>query len=384
MVFQQDSLDANSSWIPSNEQDASRSSKWIALLGQRDQPTDGVEDYCKHLGQALAKCGLSLRLVRVPWAECGWLGAIRRVWKESAGWKGSWVLMQYTALSWSRRGFPLGAVAVLCVLNLRGARCAVVFHEFKRQVVPERWIDRVRGVCQDVVIRRLYHEAAKALFTVPVEIVTWLPVDDCKASFIPIGANIPERLNPRLPAPPEREKTVIIFGVTGGQNMGAEIETIIAIMRDARRSLSGLRLVVLGRGSSDAEKLLAPALRENSVEVVAKGILPAEKIACELESADAFLFVRGAITTQRGSAIASIACGLPIVGYQDGEINHPLNEAGVEWAPLGDAEALARGLVRVLSDRRRWMELHCRNLRVQQKYLSWSRIAQKYLTLLSE
>ena len=166
--------------------------------------------------------------------------------------------------------------------------------------------------------------------------------------------------------------------------MGAEIETIIAIMRDARRSLSGLRLVVLGRGSSDAEKLLAPALRENSVEVVAKGILPAEKIACELESADAFLFVRGAITTQRGSAIASIACGLPIVGYQDGEINHPLNEAGVEWAPLGDAEALARGLVRVLSDRRRWMELHCRNLRVQQKYLSWSRIAQKYLTLLSE
>jgi len=369
---------------PSNKQGSSPDKEWVALLGRRDEPTDGVEDYCKNLGQALAQLNISLTLVRVPWAERGWLSAILWLWKVSAGWKGSRLLMQYTALSWSQRGFPLGALIVLGVLNLRGARCAVVFHEFKRQVMSRRWIDGIRGVCQDLVIQRLYRNAAKALFTVPVETVTWLPRDDRKATFIPIGANIPERLNPRQPTPADKEKTVVIFGVTGGHNMALEVETIIAIMREAAKSLLGLRLVVLGRGSFDAEKLLAPALRKDNVEIVAKGVLPAENVACQLELADAFLFVRGAITPQRGSAIASIACGLPIVGYQNGQVNHPLDEAGVEWAPLGNSEALARGLVRVLTDQQRWMELHDRNLWVQQNYFSWSRIAQQYLTVLSK
>jgi len=382
--MQKERTDAYSSTTPSNERDSSQGRNWVALLGRRDEPTDGVEDYCKHLGQALPQYGYSLTLVRVPWTEGGWLGKILWTWKECAEWKNSQVLMQYTALSWSQRGFPLGALAVLGILNLRCPGTAIVFHEFKRQVASGRWIDRVRGLCQDAVIRVLYRNATRALFTVPIETITWLPRDNRKATFIPIGANIPERMNPRQPTPDGREKTVIVFGVTGGKSMKPEIEAIISIMCDAKKSLSGLRLVVLGRGSSDAEKFLAPALRKNSVEVVAKGILSAEKIACELESADAFLFVRGAVTSQRGSAIASIACGLPIVGYQDGCVNHPLDKAGVEWAPLGDWEALARGLVRVLSNQRRWIELHDRNLRVQQSYLSWSRIAQQYLTVLSE
>ena len=356
----------------------------IALLGRRDFPTDGVEDYCVFLGNALAQHGKQLERARVFWHEKGWIRALWQLLRESAGWRGKWVLVQYTGLAWSHRGFPFGALAVLGVLNLRGARCAVVFHEFKRQVISQRWIDRVRGACQEAVIHRLYRDAAKALFTVPIETVPWLPIGNSKAVFIPIGANVPERLKPRQPTPADKKKTVVIFGVTGAPNMAAEVQTIIAIMREVKKSLSGLRLVVLGRGSTDAEKLLAPALREDSVEVIAKGILPAEEVAYELESADAFLFARGAITLQRGSAIAGIACGLPMVSYQNGQVSHPLDEAGVEWTPVGDPEALARGLVRILSDQQRWLDLHRRNLRVQQNYLSWSRIAQQYLTILSE
>ena len=43
------------------------------------------------------------------------------------------ILLQYTALSWSRRGIPFGAVATLGVLRSRGVRCVVVFHEPSRQ-----------------------------------------------------------------------------------------------------------------------------------------------------------------------------------------------------------------------------------------------------------
>src|SRR5438445_11829851 len=85
----------------------------IALLGRRDAPTDGVEDYCIWLGRGLAQRGIPLAQVRVPWKEAGWLRALWRLWLESAAWRGRWVPAQYTAMSWSRRGSPLGLRAVL-------------------------------------------------------------------------------------------------------------------------------------------------------------------------------------------------------------------------------------------------------------------------------
>src|ERR1700720_3419050 len=113
MVYQKTRLETDTSIAPSNEQESSQRRQWIALLGRRDEPTDGVEDYCKFLRQALADHGFSLTPVRLSWAGRGWLPAIRLLWKESAGWSRRWVLVQYTALSWSRRGFPLGLLLVV-------------------------------------------------------------------------------------------------------------------------------------------------------------------------------------------------------------------------------------------------------------------------------
>lgn len=115
-----------------------------------------------------------------------------------------------------------------------------------------------------------------------------------------------------------------------------------------------------------------------------RGILPADELAREFERADVLLFVRGAITLQRGSAIAGIASGLPIVGYQNGDVADLLNEAGVEWSPWRDRDGLVRGLVRVLGDPSRWMELHERNLEVHKNHLSWGRIAERYRMVLAE
>ena len=59
--------------------DAVNPTKWIALLGRQDEPTDGVEDYCSFLGRALASQGIELEQVRVPWGELGWIGALRQL-----------------------------------------------------------------------------------------------------------------------------------------------------------------------------------------------------------------------------------------------------------------------------------------------------------------
>src|SRR5690348_1477953 len=176
-------------------------SAMIAVMGRRDEPTDGVEDYCKCLGEALEEKGRPLRLTRVAWDKQGWMGALRGLRRESAEWRGKWALVQYTALGWSRRGFPFGALAAAAILRRSGARCAVVFHEAARQASSEakgrRWVDKmvagVRGACQEFVIRRLYRDAEKAIFTAPLETIEWLPeMADQRRKIPASGAKSPE------------------------------------------------------------------------------------------------------------------------------------------------------------------------------------------------
>src|ERR1700683_64696 len=171
--------------IPKNE-------TWIALLGPRDIPVDGVEDYCTFLAEALFTRGIGLNQVRVDWRRFGWAYALRQLARESVSWRGRWVLLQFTALAWSRRGFPFGALAVLRILRRRGARVAVVFHEPFRQTASPTWFNRIRGNCQDWVVRKLFEGADRAVFADPLGTIPWLPAEHSKAAFIPIGANIPE------------------------------------------------------------------------------------------------------------------------------------------------------------------------------------------------
>lgn len=357
---------------------------WIALLGRRDEPTDGVEDYCRFLANALRECGISLEVTRVAWDKVGWFRGVRNLFRESKPWEGRWVLVHYTALAWSRRGFPVGAVIAARIVRSRGARCAVVFHEFSRQSSGRSWIDHLRGAVQGWVIRSLYQTADKAIFTVPLDVVQWLPTPASKAHFAPIGANIPECLDARLPAQHGNPKTVLVFGVTGSPHMAGEVEVISSVMRHAAKAVPALRLVLCGRGSSEASALLSQSLQGLRIEIVTRGLLPGDEIANEMQRADVHLFVRGPITLQRGSALAGIACGVPIVGYRNGNVMRPLDEAGIEWAALGDSSSLAQNLVAVLQDDEKWAELHARNVRLQRNFFAWNRIAHEYVKAFSQ
>jgi glycosyltransferase involved in cell wall biosynthesis len=372
--------------VPSAEclPDSPAVQEWIALMGRRDEPTDGVDDYCRFLSGALAERGIRLQIARVSWDKEGWVRALWKLRQESKRWRGHWVLLHYTAMAWSRRGFPLGALIVAQILKWQGARGAVVFHEFSRQHSSHSLINRLRGKLQAATIRGLYRKASRAIFTVPLESVSWLPADHSKSHFIPIGANVPERLEQRAPSGALQPRTVVVFGVTGAPNLVPEVEVISEVMKRTAESIRTLRLVLCGRGSSDAEKLLAPSLQNHAVEVVSKGILSANAVADELHSADAYLFVRGPINLQRGSALAGIACGVPIVGYRNGKVMYPLDEAGIEWAPFGERGALAQNLVAVLSDEQKWAHLHERNLHLQRTYFGWNRIADEYLKAFSQ
>jgi glycosyltransferase involved in cell wall biosynthesis len=350
----------------------------VALLGKLETPTDGVEDYCHWLSQALRKRGWEMECLQFPW-EKGWFAALAWLRRRSRDWRGRWVCLQYTAFSWSRHGFTFGLLAALWILRRSGVRCAVVLHD-PGPCSGTRWIDRIRRGAQVPVLRLAYRLAERSIFTVDLGKPQWLSGDRSKAVFIPVGANLPGIHSAARESRPScnRAKEVAVFCMTGGVHAQREAEAIAHAVTRAAKQVGAVRLVMLGRNAEAGEAPLRAALAGTGVEIEVQGVLPAEAVEQRLSQADVQLFVRGGISTRRGSAIAGIACGLPVVAYSWRETGPPVTDAGVVLVPSGDQEALADALTRVLADDVYRAQLRHRSLEAREKHFSWDGIAEKY------
>src|SRR5260370_39701304 len=104
----------------------------IALLGRPDAPTDAVEEYCRYLGEALLTEGFELNIERLTWPERGWTRAIKGLRRRAKGRRGTWVLVQYTALALAARALPLRLPRVLTTLAAAGVPEGAVFRHVER------------------------------------------------------------------------------------------------------------------------------------------------------------------------------------------------------------------------------------------------------------
>ena len=166
--------------------------KCIALLGRRDAPTDAIEEYCQYLGEALRAHDFELETSargvarrRLARGGCASSSAKRA---RGAGAGRCWV--QYTALSWSERGFPLRFLRVLRILRQAGARVGMVYHD----VLPyhgNRTIDKLRRRAQNHAMSEALRSCDLGVFTVPVSKIPWVGKKHTRATFIPVGANLP-------------------------------------------------------------------------------------------------------------------------------------------------------------------------------------------------
>jgi glycosyltransferase involved in cell wall biosynthesis len=351
----------------------------VALLGRRDEPTDAVEEYCRYLGAALRAHELEVALVRFPWEKHGWSAALRELAQRAVDWRGRWVCVQYTALAWSARGFPLRFVSVLNLLRRAGARVAVVYHD-AGPYAGGRALDRLRRAVQLHIMRRSLRRSDLAIFTVPLNAVSWVGAPPSRAAFIPVGANLPiASVNEgRFCKGPDEVLRVAVFGITGGEAGRQESARIVDALRVASGGIGKLELHAFGRDADHCEALLREGLRELPVDVQVKGVLPAEELVRELCSADVMLFTRGAISTRRGSAIAGIACGLPVIAERGAETSGPIEEAGVVLVSTENPGALGDALLRVLADKDYRARLAERSQLAQDRYFSWQAIAARY------
>jgi glycosyltransferase involved in cell wall biosynthesis len=120
------------------------------------------------------------------------------------------------------------------------------------------------------------------------------------------------------------------------------------------------------------------------LKLIAKGVLEGSQIVKRLSACDVLLFVRGPISSRRSSAIAGIACGLPVVAYQGPETSPPITEAGVVLVSPDQPDQLHAALVRVLSDRSYREELAERSRAVSRSHFAWSSIASHFSATLKK
>ncbi|MGC0774261.1 MAG: glycosyltransferase family 4 protein [Candidatus Acidiferrum sp.] len=367
------------------------SNRCVAVLGRPDSPTDAVEEYCRYLASALAAQGTSLQIARLGWAETGWRTAIEELSEKFPSQDNSWFLLQYTALAWSRRGFSWRFVSVLRHLKKRGARCAVVFHDAEAYF-GTRFVDRARRAVQLRTMSNASRLADLSIFTIPPEKIPWIVAPSQKTVFIPVGPNLasPELGWQKTDAKSTAAPTVVVFSLSEGSVGAGEVRQLADAARFAAERIGPLRILVLGRNSEIARTLLPERLGAAPVQVIVHGLLPAEEVVQTLGSCDAMLFVRGQLSTRRGSAIAGIACGLPVIARQGGETAPPVTEAGIEFVRPEEANNFGPALVRVLADSSLRARLAKRSREAYPRYFSWDVIAsqfaeamQKYATKLN-
>jgi glycosyltransferase involved in cell wall biosynthesis len=353
----------------------------IALLGRKDEPTDAVEEYCGYLGVALEKHDFLLQIFRVAWDKDGWNEALKALKLQAADWGDTWVLVQYTALAWSVRGFPRKVLGVLETLKEGSARVGIVYHDVE-SYPGSRVLDKIRRVSQLRAMRDALSLADAGVFTVALDHVSWVSKTESKAHFIPVGPNLPVPKTVPSRSVSVELPSVAVFSITGGQAGEQETRTILAAVRHAVGKIGRLRLSVFGRNAELREKDLRDGLRDLPVEISVDGVIEPQQVVEKLRASDVLLFVRGTISSRRGSAIAGIACGLPVIAYPGSETASPITDAGVVLVPYGHPDALNAALIRVLSDTAYRTDLANRSRAVYQTHLSWPVIAARLCALL--
>jgi len=353
----------------------------IALLGRKDEPTDAVEEYCRYLSAALQPQDIQLEIRRLPWDTRGWSEALQGLRLQAATWRGTWVLVQYTALAWSERGFPQRFLRPLKVLKAAGACIAVVFHDVE-PYPGTRLIDAFRRAIQVRTMSRALKIADLAVFTIPPEKISWRPAPDTHVTFVPVGPNLP--IPAELPTRPAQIEvpTIGVFSITGGEAGARETQLILQSVRHAAQQRGQLRLSVFGRHAELREQDLRNGLRDFPVELSVDGVLNPAQVVERLTACDVLLFVRGAISSRRGSALAGIACGVPVIAYAGSETAQPITEAGVVLVSPLVPDELPHALARVLSDPELRTALRLKNLTVYSEQFSWLAIAKHFAALL--
>jgi glycosyltransferase involved in cell wall biosynthesis len=341
--------------------------RWAVLTGEYPPDPGGVSDYTRLVARGLAAAGDSVRVFAPPRRGKGdavdpgvavhrllgrfgprSLAELERLLMREP--RPDRILVQYVPHAFGFKAMNLPFALWVAKRFRRTAPVWVMFHEV---VFPFRWWPATHAVLGAAtrVMARLVAAAADRVF---VSIPAWggllrrISPRAKPAEWLPVPCNV------ATAAEPEEVADVRAAHAPAGPlvgHFGTFAPPITALLAPAVSALLELRpdvrVLLIGRQSDRYRAELPPALADR---VSATGDLPPGAVAAHLRACDLVLqpYPDG-VSARRGSVMASIANGVPVVTNL-GPLSEPLWPGGaVAAAPDPDPAAIARLAARLLA-----------------------------------
>lgn len=327
-----------------------------------DAAIDGIRDHSLQLAGALCRAGKQARV-----AAC--IG-------RAAG--GEVILLQYNPFAYGRWGFAPWLPLSLGRLRLRRGRPWVMVLVHEPYLPLEGWRWTLLGLWQRAQLRAV-KVCADGLYsstegwTARLEGALRRPV-----GHLPVGSNLPDASAKRTVTRDQlhlREQEVVIasFGTGHDDRLTGHLAAAVAAIAEC------LPITFLNLGAR-APMIQFEATR---VRVIAPGAEPAERIAARLAAADLYLCPwRDGVSTKRGSLMAALQHGLPVVGTA-GENTDPLLHAAAGEAlwlvPAADRDEFAAAALALARDKPRRAAMREAARSLYRRRFSWEVTAKRLI-----
>ena len=251
-----------------------------------------------------------------------------------------------------------------------------------------RAVDLLRRQVQLRTMRRMLRAAEVAIFTVPLNVVSWRGSAG-NSTFIPVGANLPEvRDDPGIDGGTQffgadriarrTDRCVRDHRRRGRRQKSAH--QIAGAIRFAVERGAKLQLHAFGRGAAERETELRDRLKDVPVALRVDGLMPADRVGAAIRGDGRDTFRARCdfdATWKRDSGNRVRQTGDRVQGT--GHKASPITEAGVVLVEQGNSAELGEALLRVATDRGFRDSLSERSARAQEMFFSWDAIAGRYI-----
>jgi glycosyltransferase involved in cell wall biosynthesis len=346
--------------------------RWAILTGEYPPDPGGVSDYSRLIARELVRAGdavqvfappprskpeqeeTGVRVHRLP----GRFGArsLRRLRSElEAQPRPDRCLVQYVPHAFGFKAMNLPFAMWVALRLRRIAPVWVMFHEVA-STMP-KWPPRhtLLGVVTRLMARNVAGAAERVFVSIPAwaTLLKRLAPRAKAAEWLPVPCNVATSAEPAAIATirerylPRGGLLVGHFGTFGGPITDILTPTAIELLG----LVSEASMLMIGRGSGPYRAQIVASHPELAGRVHATGELGGAEVAAALRACDVVLqpYPDG-ISARRGSAMAAIANGLPVVTNL-GALSEPLwAEGAVSAAPGPDPMAMARLAAGLLCD----------------------------------
>ncbi|MCY1074474.1 glycosyltransferase [Archangium lansingense] len=351
---------------------------WHLLTGEFPPQPGGVSDYTWQVAEGLARAGCTVHVwapgesrdsqapegVTVHWLPEGFgVRGLRRLERELERLPGpKRLVVQYVP-----HAFGYKAMNVPFALWLARRREDEMWMFFHEVCFPWGWKLPWRHNVLGAVTRVMAALTLARADRVFVSTLWWnrllhSPPRRVPIEWLPVPSNLPTRPpasaveSRRASLHPSPEAVLIGHLGTYGELITGLLEEVLpALLRkDARR-----RVVLAGRGSARFAEQLTRHHPELAGRVQALGGLPGDELAAALKACDVLVqpFPDG-ISTRRGSAMAGLGLGMPLVSNAGPATEPPWRDSGaLALAPEATSAAVLEAAEALLSEPESWPAL---------------------------